>query len=221
MELLTILYRLGAAAILSGLIGIERDIHGRAAGLRTNMLISIGAASFMLLAESLAGSISGFDISKMSAQVISGVGFIGAGAILKNQYSVRGLTTAATIWICAAIGLTSGGGKYILAISVTLISLFCLIGLEFLEQRYARDFFRTLIIETTTEIQITRIRELLDIPRITLVSHETENNYETGRQTIQFQIRLRDRDEKADTASIIEVKMKSADVPVFKIALRQ
>ncbi len=220
-EITLYLYRLGAAALLSGIIGIERDIHGRAAGLRTNMLISLGAACFMLLSESLAGTISAFDPYRMGAQVISGIGFLGAGAIIKYQYSVRGLTTAATIWICAAIGLTSGAGRLILAATVTVIALFCLIALEYLEQKYARDFYRTVIIETDSTIQITHIRGLMQLPRISVISHETENNYETGRQTARFQIRLRDRNEKADIAALIEEKMKNADVHVYKLSLKQ
>lgn len=220
-ELYTILLRLVCAALLAGLIGIERDIHGRAAGLRTNMLISLGAACFMLLAESLSTSISSFDPYRMGAQVISGIGFLGAGAIIKYQYSVRGLTTAATIWICAAIGLSCGGGRLILAASVTILALFCLIALEYLEQKYARDFYRMITIETDSSAQITHIKQLMQLPRLKVLSHETENNYETGRQTARFQIRLRDRDEKADIAAMIEEKMKKDDIAVYKLSLKQ
>jgi len=110
--------RLLMASILGASIGFERDIHGRAAGLRTNLLISLGAAVFMLVSEALAVSYAGktgnsvlsADPGRIAAQIITGIGFLGAGAIIKHGFTIRGLTTAACIWISAAIGMSAGAG---------------------------------------------------------------------------------------------------------------
>lgn len=220
-EFISFALRLTAAAVLAGLIGFERDVHGRAAGLRTNMLISLGAACFFILAGSLAQVNAPFDPYRMPAQVISGIGFLGAGAILKNQFSVRGLTTAATIWISAAIGLSCGAEQYRLAVLVTVIALFCLIALEYVEQRFSRDFFRFCIIETGSAIEVARIYSVVDIPMLAVLSHETEVDYERKRKTVRFEVRLRDKDEHADVITLIEQNMKEMKVPIFSIALKK
>ena len=112
------------AALLGGLIGLEREARGREAGFRTNMLISIGACLFTIL------SIDGFplqdssarDTARVAAQVVSGVGFLGAGALFQTRNHVKGLTTAATIWLVAAIGMTIGVGAYGLAIFTSVLT---------------------------------------------------------------------------------------------------
>jgi len=126
--------RLLLAALLGGLIGLEREWNNHAAGFRTHILVTIGAAGIMLL------SIYGFadfvyeanvrtDPARLAAQVISGIGFLGAGAIMRNGSTVSGLTTAASIWVVAAIGLCVGAGFYyvsVLATALVLVSLFLL-----------------------------------------------------------------------------------------------
>lgn len=112
------------AAILGGVIGIEREWRGRPAGFRTNILISLGACLFTLL------SIEGFplngsaaqDTARVAAQIVSGVGFLGAGALLQTRNKVKGMTTAATIWLVAAIGMAVGTGSYFLAVFTTLLT---------------------------------------------------------------------------------------------------
>jgi putative Mg2+ transporter-C (MgtC) family protein len=112
------------AAVLGGLIGLEREARGREAGFRTNMLIAIGACLFTIL------SIDGFplldsaarDSARVAAQVVSGIGFLGAGALFQTQNHVKGMTTAATIWLVAAIGMTVGVGAYGLAIFTSFLT---------------------------------------------------------------------------------------------------
>jgi len=112
------------AAILGGIIGIEREWRGRPAGFRTNMLIAIGSCLFTIL------SITGFpldgsaaqDSARIAAQVVSGVGFLGAGALLQTRNKTKGMTTAATIWLVAAIGMSVGTGNYFLAVFTTLLT---------------------------------------------------------------------------------------------------
>src|ERR1041385_7997382 len=111
------LVRLVVAAILGGLIGLEREFKHRAAGLRTNMFICFGAAMFTLLSERLAGVPS--DAARIAAQIIPGIGFIGAGSIIHNRALTTGLTSAATIFVVASIGMAAGGGLYLTAIFAT------------------------------------------------------------------------------------------------------
>lgn len=119
------------AAFLAGLIGYEREYHGHSAGLRTHILVALGSALIMLL------SIYGFgdinvdrDPARLAAQVITGVGFIGAGTIIQNGFDIKGLTTATTLWLAMAIGLASGAGQFLLATLGALVGLFTLVMLR-------------------------------------------------------------------------------------------
>jgi putative Mg2+ transporter-C (MgtC) family protein len=121
------LIRLLVAAILGGVIGLEREWKHRPAGLRTNMFICFGAAMFTLLSERLAGVPS--DAARIAAQIIPGIGFIGAGSIIHNRGLTTGLTSAATIFVVASIGMAAGGGLYVTAMFATglvLITLYLL-----------------------------------------------------------------------------------------------
>src|SRR5271168_3890025 len=119
--------RLVLAAILGGIIGLERELNHRAAGLRTNMFICFGAAMFTLLSQKLAGVPS--DSARIAAQIIPGIGFIGAGSILHTRGLTTGLTSAATLFVVASVGMAAGGGLYLTATFATgmiLVSLFFL-----------------------------------------------------------------------------------------------
>jgi putative Mg2+ transporter-C (MgtC) family protein len=129
MEMATILsqtiLRLALAAFLGGVIGLEREVKRKPAGLRTNMFICFGAAMFTILSDRLAGSWGG-DHTRIAAQIIPGIGFIGAGSILHSRGSVTGLTTAATLFVVASIGMAAGGGLYLPAIFATMVILLAL-----------------------------------------------------------------------------------------------
>ena len=134
--------RLAAAAALGGVIGIERELREREAGFRTHMLVSVGAALFTLVsayawgdfAFSQASGVT-FDPTRIAAQIVTGIGFIGAGAIIRQGLTVRGLTTAATLWMVAAIGMACGAGFYWAAVIATAISLVSLGPLRVVSQR--------------------------------------------------------------------------------------
>jgi putative Mg2+ transporter-C (MgtC) family protein len=154
MESLTldvIALRLILAFILSALIGIERERHKQVAGLKTHILICVGSALLMILsiyvpfAYSLGES---SDPGRIAAQVVSGIGFLGAGAILRYGFNVRGLTTAANIWVMAALGLAIGAGLYFPAIIGVSIILFTLVGIDFLEKKlFSKKFMKSFEIE--------------------------------------------------------------------------
>lgn len=127
--------RLLLAAVLGGVIGLERAIKRRPAGLRTNMFICFGSALFTILSEELAGEFLG-DHTRIAAQIIPGIGFIGAGSILHAKNGVTGLTTAATLFVVASIGMACGGGLYVQALFATLLIVLSLYVLGIVERRF-------------------------------------------------------------------------------------
>jgi putative Mg2+ transporter-C (MgtC) family protein len=116
------------AVVLGAAIGVEREFSGKAAGLRTNILICLGAAAFTIISKRMAGEAD--SLTRIAAQVVTGVGFLGAGAIIQDRGGVHGLTTAATIWFVASIGVACGAALYELALIMTLLAVFVLIGLR-------------------------------------------------------------------------------------------
>ena len=144
-----LIIRLAAATLLGGIVGIERQKHEWAAGLRTHMLVCLGAALVMIVSTYGFNDVVGrngyaLDPSRVAAQVISGIGFLGAGTILfLRQEVVRGLTTAAGLWTVAAIGLACGGGLYLAAAITTAIVYVVLAFIKPLETRFInKDQFR-------------------------------------------------------------------------------
>ena len=129
--------RLIAASVFGAAVGVEREVHGHPAGMRTHLLVSLGSALFTVL------SIFGFplgsgqpaDPSRVAAQIVSGIGFLGAGAIIKEGFSVRGLTTAASLWATAAVGMAAGAGQFVVALVAAAIILFSLWPLNRLADR--------------------------------------------------------------------------------------
>ena len=126
--------RLVVAAFLSGLVGFERETRQKAAGLRTHMLVGLGAALFTLVGAYALGG----DPARVAAQIVTGVGFLGAGAIFRDGATVKGLTTAAGLWAVAAIGMATGAGLIAGAISATIVALLILVGLGLMEARVRR-----------------------------------------------------------------------------------
>jgi putative Mg2+ transporter-C (MgtC) family protein len=127
--------RLVIAAILGGLIGLEREIHHKPAGLRTNLFICFGSALYTILSWKLASDYPG-DHTRIAAQIIPGIGFIGAGSILHARGGVSGLTTAATMFVVASIGMACGGGLYGTATFATMTLLLALVVLGVVEKRF-------------------------------------------------------------------------------------
>jgi putative Mg2+ transporter-C (MgtC) family protein len=120
------------AAVLGGIIGIEREFRRKAAGLRTNVLICVGAAVFTIISRKMGGT-GEQSITRIAAQVVTGVGFLGAGAIVRDRAGVLGLTTAATIWLVASIGMACGAGFFRLGAVTTILAILVLIGLSKIE----------------------------------------------------------------------------------------
>ena len=128
--------RLTLAAFLGGIVGLERELKRRPAGLRTNMFICFGSAMFTILSTELASEWGIGDHTRIAAQIIPGIGFIGAGSILHAKGSVSGLTTAATLFVVASIGMACGGGLYLLAIFATMLIFLSLHVLGIMERQF-------------------------------------------------------------------------------------
>ena len=146
--------RLFIAGILGGLIGFEREFRAKEAGLRTHFIVALGSALFMLISQyAFTGR---FDAARVAAQVVSGIGFIGAGVIIFQKNVVRGVTTAAGLWVAAAIGLACGAGMYVVAIAATLFTIMCLETMHIITRRYGEKSVMVTISPVTGE-QLTGI----------------------------------------------------------------
>jgi putative Mg2+ transporter-C (MgtC) family protein len=193
-----LLIRLLVACLLGGAIGFERDIHGRAAGLRTNMLVSVGAALFMLLSVAMAQIYSRgpestglrVDPSRIAAQIVTGIGFLGAGAIIKAGFNIRGLTTAACLWVSAGVGMAAGAGLFEMAILVTLIGLFVLVVVNRFEKVYAKDSYRVLKITVANDVEISGIIEVVKRKHLKILFLDFDRDYRTNQMVITFTMRL-------------------------------
>lgn len=157
MMTLEFILRIFVAAVLGGLIGLEREYREKAAGLRTHFLVALGSALFMIIsAHGFDGILKDpnmrLDVSRIAAQVVSGIGFIGAGTIIFQKNAVRGLTTAAGVWVTAAIGLGCGAGLYVLSAVATVLVLMGMEAFNYvlrhLEHHHAKNEDKALVDET-------------------------------------------------------------------------
>ncbi|MBL4677257.1 MAG: MgtC/SapB family protein [Mucilaginibacter sp.] len=169
IPLYDILIRLGLAALMGSIVGLERQRHDWAAGLRTHMLVCVGSTLAMIVSMDGFGDVIGkpgvaLDPSRVAAQVISGIGFLGAGTILfMKSEIVKGLTTAAGLWTVAAIGLAVGGGLYIPAAATTIIVFIILAAVKPIERKlFDRNKYTAISLETGKDlIDIKSIQEIL------------------------------------------------------------
>ncbi len=164
------LTRLIVAAILGGTIGLERELNHRPTGLRTNMFICFGAALFTILSSALAGIPS--DAARIAAQIIPGIGFIGAGSILHTRGLPSGITSAATLFVVASIGMAAGGGLYVTAVFATAVVLAALFLLGHLEET-----FNLKILLSSYEVTGASVEEISnEVNRILEVRHRLMQN---------------------------------------------
>ena len=157
--------RLVLAAVLGGIIGLERELKRKPAGLRTNMFICFGSAMFTILSTELAGEFGIGDHTRIAAQIIPGIGFIGAGSILHDKGGVSGITTAATIFVVASIGMAAGGGLYLVAIFSTMLIYLALHLLGILERQLnLKPLTMTYIVtaERTADELVSEINSILE-----------------------------------------------------------
>lgn len=146
--------RIFIAGLLGGLIGFEREFRAKEAGVRTHFVVALGSALFMIISQfAFTGR---YDAARVAAQVVSGIGFIGAGVIIFQKNAIRGVTTAAGLWVAAAIGLSCGAAMYSVAIAATLMTIFVLETMHFVTRKYGDR-------ECTVTVSPVTNGELLDI----------------------------------------------------------
>lgn len=193
-----LLIRLLLATLLGGLIGLERELHGRPAGFRTHLMVALGAALYMGISIHFYqeyGGMSGnlavrVDPGRVAAQIVVGIGFLGAGAIIRENASVRGLTTAACLWVAAAIGTACGAGMLLIAVMVTAISLISLLVLKRVEEGLNRDTYQQVtVVSGYREGLSERITQVVRDCGSDLMESGVERDVEAG--TVRFDFRVR------------------------------
>jgi len=189
-----VLQRLLIVTALAGAIGYERERHGRAAGFRTHILVGLGSCLVMLTGLHLHEAMSGqaeFDPTRMAAQVVSGIGFLGAGTILRFRASVRGLTTAASLWAMAGVGLAVGAGFVWGAVMATAIILVTLFGFSRMERAMRKDVYQVLLVETEgTGDDLVEIRRVLSEYDVEIRDLDAKKVEPSGHTVLEFNVKL-------------------------------
>jgi putative Mg2+ transporter-C (MgtC) family protein len=195
-----VLGRLLLAALLGGAVGLEREIHGRPAGIRTYLILSLGTALLMVLSEYLVVTYHGkypgismqADPGRIAGQAITGIGFLGAGVIIRYQDTVRGLTTAACVWLVCSVGLAVGAGFYVLGVAVTLLTLIALIGLKAGERHMRKDWFEDLeVVSADLPGQIILMKSLIAQHGFEVIASGLSRDAEKKELKATFHVKVR------------------------------
>lgn len=190
------------AAVLGGAVGLEREFHGRAAGFRTHLLVCVGSCLVMILSlhfERVFGHASGqgpirIDPARLAYSVMGGIGFLGAGAIIKSGITIRGLTTAASLWCIAAIGMACGFATYTLAIFTAALVLFSLLVLNSIERHVEGHWYK--IIKVTCEDnpdEIEKVARILEAGGVRILDVDFDRSIKEHSVAITYNVRFRDR----------------------------
>jgi putative Mg2+ transporter-C (MgtC) family protein len=204
LEHLDLVLRIALAGLVAALLGLERELRGHAPGIRTHALVGVGAALFTVAGAYGFADVEGdgdTDPARIAAQVATGIGFIGAGAVLRSGFAVRGLTTAATLWVSAAIGVSAGAAVYAPLVGAVLVSIVILIGLRLLKPKLLRRLgspYRTVSIEyerghgTLGPIMRTARSLNCEIDEVALEDDDEERPHEPGRRRAHLVVRAPD-----------------------------
>ena len=180
-----LILRLFLGGMMGGLIGLEREFRAKEAGLRTQFIVALGSALFMISSQY---AFSGrFDAARVAAQVVSGIGFIGAGVIIFQKNVVRGVTTAAGLWVAAAIGLACGAGMYVVAGAATLITVLCLETMHFVH-RYIAEKMVEVTLSTDGDTDPLKVLEKVKASKLNVESY----SFSGGK--IHLSLRMRQKD---------------------------
>lgn len=190
--------RIAAGAALGGVIGYERDLHGRQVGLRTHLIVAMASATFMVVSNQFIffqdydpSRPFEADVSRIAASVVSGIGFLAGGAILKTGLTIQGLTTAAGLWLVTAIGLASGGGMFIEAGAVTLMGLLALTVLRLFEDKNDQLIHRRVSLTLVDgEGRVEGILKALDALGVKILDLDYEKRIPERRLWVQFEVRV-------------------------------
>lgn len=205
-----ILIRLGLAALLGMIIGYERERQNQPAGLRTHAILAIGSCLAMTISINIAmqfyPDVPNGDPGRIAAQVVSGIGFLGAGAILRYGTNVKGLTTATSLWTIAIVGLAVGAGHYFSAIGTTAALLIVLVILNFLEKRLIRSY-QTISVSVTAHANPNLVDDLYAVfkqLRKKVLSLSVESNPQRQDQTVTMVIKTLENDPMTDIRTALD-----------------
>jgi putative Mg2+ transporter-C (MgtC) family protein len=193
-----IIFKLLLGTLLGGIIGFERQTHGRAAGFRTQLLVCVACVLIMIISESYYAKsavnpeFTRIDPTRIAAGAMTGVGFLGAGVILKTGLSIQGLTTAACIWIVSAIGLAIGAGQYLAGVSGFVITFFSLWGLRILEVRMPRLIYRYVTMVTDESGDDQEFVSLFTKKGFEIVKMDYSIDFAEKRKTFIFTVATKD-----------------------------
>ncbi len=197
---LEIIFRFILASLLGGIVGLEREVHGREAGVRTYLLVALGTALMMIVSEyfvfkyqgKFPGEVLRADPGRIAAQVVTGIGFLGAGVILRYKDSIRGLTTAACMWVVCAVGLAIGAGYYLFGCAVSAVTMITLMGLKPFEKRLRKDRYKEMVIVSEDMGgQMEKIQGIIDQSQIKVTSFGLEKDLENKKVILTYRLRLR------------------------------
>ena len=189
---LEIILRLVLAAVLGGVIGYQREISDKPAGLRTHVLVSLGSALLMVISIEPFKGIEFADITRIASSVVTGIGFLGAGAIIRQGSMVRGLTTAASIWVVAGVGLGVGAGLYVASLSATLLILLTLTGLKYIELRSGRGHRAIQVATLNKPEMLGKLTSALGAMKISVSALEQEIVEEEGTNIVNISLMIPD-----------------------------
>ena len=199
------------ASVLGGIIGFEREVHGRPAGFRTHLLVALGACLFVQTSVFFYrqfGNFSGLqpvgvDPGRVAAQVVTGIGFLGAGAIIRSGESVRGLTTAACLWVVAAVGVACGVGMYGAALVVTLLAVMSLLLLKKVENYIKKDVYLTIRVWSADHAGVLpQLEQVLKKCQVELLDVSVERDVAAG--LVHYELETRHRSSEASCVIVEE-----------------
>jgi putative Mg2+ transporter-C (MgtC) family protein len=195
-----ILFRLLLAAILGAMVGFEREMHGRPAGIRTYLILCLGSALVMVMSEYLSYGLLDklppnslrLDPGRIAAQALTGIGFLGAGVILRYKDTIRGLTTAACVWVVCAIGLAIGAGFYLYGSVVAVLTVLSLVGIKFFEEHLKKDWYQEMsIVSQDLAGQFSRFQEVITKHAFEVINFGISKDLDKKEVTANFLLRIR------------------------------
>jgi putative Mg2+ transporter-C (MgtC) family protein len=204
IPLLEIFLRLAAALVAGGIIGYERERDSQPAGLRTHMILALGAALVMILSVNI-GIKFGSDPSRLAAQVVSGIGFLGAGAILRFGFNVKGLTTASTLWTTAMVGMAIGYGYYLVSLFAVVITIIVLTLVERFEKKFVRvNVIRTVVVDVHEREGILReVRKTISKMADALLAFSVQKSVKNKHMRLEIVARFNRNEKLEDMLEVI------------------
>ena len=204
IPLLEIFLRLAAALVASGIIGYERERDSQPAGLRTHMILALGAALVMILSVNI-GIKFGSDPARLAAQVVSGIGFLGAGAILRFGFNVKGLTTASTLWTTAMVGMAIGYGYYLVSLFAVVIMIIVLTLVERFEKKFVRvNVIRTVVVDVHEREGILReVRKTISKMADALLAFSVQKSVKNKHMRLEIVARFNRNEKLEDMLEVI------------------